>query len=197
MFPMQKSPRSKPGARGPDARPGPWTALLLTLALTLAACGGRAGGDERRSGPAPHAGSVRDWSGVVTRVSDGDTLWIAPAGGGAPRKVRITGIDAPESCQSGGAAAGAALRDKVLRQRVRVATRGFDDYHRELATVRLDGQDIGAWLVERGHAWSYRYRRDPGPYQREEQQARRSALGLFAERQAINPREFRRMHGPC
>ncbi len=171
-------------------------AILLAGAIVVAGCGDR-GSADRPGGRAHHQAGVRAWSGVVTRVSDGDTLWIAPTGGGAPRKVRITGIDAPESCQRGGAAAGAALRAKVLRRPVQVATRALDEYRRELATVQLDGQDLGAWLVMQGHAWSYRWRRDPGPYQREEQQARRAARGLFADPQPVNPREFRRTHGPC
>lgn len=168
--------------------------VVIALSLLTGACGGRGSNDgnqQERRGTA-----ARDWSGVVTRVSDGDTLWVTPASG-APRKVRIDGIDAPESCQSGGAVAGTALRKKLLRQRVQVTTRALDDYRRELATVRLDGQDVGAWLVERGYAWSYRYRRNPGPYLREEQQARRGARGLFADPNAINPREFRKSHGPC
>ena len=170
--------------------------MLLAGALAVVGCEGH-GPADRAVGRAHKHTSVRDWSGVVTRVSDGDTLWIAPTGGGAPRKVRITGIDAPESCQRGGAAAGAALRAKVLRRPVQVATRALDEYRRELATVQIDSQDLGAWLVDQGHAWSYRWRRDPGPYQREEQQARRAGRGLFADPRPINPREFRRTHGPC
>lgn len=167
--------------------------FALSLSFLLAACSGRGG---EGSGQPSRGAKPRDWSGTITRVTDGDTLLIAPASG-APRKVRIDGIDAPESCQAGGAAAGAALRKKVMRQRVQVATRALDMYQRELATVRLDGQDMGAWLVEQGHAWSYRYREDNGPYMREEQRARRAARGVFADRRAMNPREFRRTHGPC
>ncbi|MEO9100943.1 MAG: thermonuclease family protein, partial [Burkholderiaceae bacterium] len=146
----------------------------------LGACGGRGG---EGGGQSVRSAKPRDWSGTVTRVTDGDTLSIAPASG-APRKVRIDGIDAPESCQTGGAAAGAALRRKVMGQRVQVATRALDMYQRELATVRIDGQDVGAWLVEQGHAWSYRYREDNGPYLREEQRARRATRGVFADRRA-------------
>ncbi len=173
-------------------RPGAFV-VPLALSLVLTSCGGR---NHEGGAHTPTYKGASDWSGTVTRVSDGDTLWVRPASG-APRKVRIDGIDAPESCQAGGVAASAALRRKVLRQQVQVATRALDVYQRELATVRLDGQDVGAWLVERGHAWSYRFRQDSGPYLREEQQARRAARGLFADPQAVNPRTFRQTHGPC
>ena len=49
--------------------------------------------------------------GTVTFVTDGDTLWVAPAQGGAVRKLRIDGLDAPEICQAGGVAARAVLMD--------------------------------------------------------------------------------------
>lgn len=141
-------------------------------------------------------------AGVVTRVSDGDTLWIQPeAAPGAPHrrrvKLRLVGIDAPERCQAHGAAATAALASRVQGRRVVVLRRATDDYQRALVTLWLDGEDIGAWLVREGHAWSARYRGDPGPYAREEAAARAARRGLFTDPQALPPREFRRLHGPC
>jgi micrococcal nuclease len=73
----------------------------------------------------------------------------------------------------------------------------WDDHGRRLGRIRRGELDVGAWMVRHGHAWSYRYRRDPGPYAREEQEARQHRRGLFADPAAMNPREFRRTHGPC
>lgn len=137
------------------------------------------------------------WTGVVTHVSDGDTLWVRPPGGGAPRKIRLDGIDAPEICQRHGKAAAKALAQQVLHRQVRVATRASDDYARALARLSLQGEDVGGWMVGEGHAWSYRFRKNPGPYAAEESQARRARRGLFADAQALPPREFRRQHGAC
>lgn len=137
------------------------------------------------------------WMGTVTHVSDGDTLWVRPQRGGAPRSVRIDGIDAPELCQGHGETARAALVARVLGQTVQVRVRRRDDYGRALARVSLHGEDVGAWLVRQGHAWSYRYRAQAGPYAREEAQARAHHLGLFRQAHAEQPRDFRRRHGPC
>ncbi len=137
------------------------------------------------------------WRGTVTHVTDGDTLWIRPQQGGAPRVVRIDGIDAPEICQAYGDTSRAALVAKVLGQTVRVRVRRHDDYGRALARIYVDEQDVGEWQVSRGHAWSYRYRRQEGPYARQEAQARAQRLGLFRSGQPEPPREFRRRHGPC
>ncbi|HSV54420.1 MAG TPA: thermonuclease family protein [Burkholderiaceae bacterium] len=137
------------------------------------------------------------WTGVVTHVSDGDTLWVRPPRGGAPRKIRLDGIDAPEICQRHGEASAKALAQRVLHRPVRVMTRGIDDYERALARLSLQGEDVGGWMVAHGHAWSYRYRRSAGPYASQESQARRARRGLFADAQALRPREFRQRHGSC
>lgn len=137
------------------------------------------------------------WTGTVTHVSDGDTLWVRPQQGGAPRSVRIDGIDAPELCQSHGETARAALVARVLGQKVQVRVRRHDDYGRALARVSLRGEDMGGWLVRQGHAWSYRYRAQTGPYAQQEAQARAQRLGLFHQARAEQPRAFRRRHGPC
>lgn len=133
----------------------------------------------------------------VTRVSDGDTLWVQPLPEGRYRKLRLDGLDAPEICQSGGEAARDALAAQVLRQVVTVYERSQDDYGRALVRLQVAGGDVGAGLVQQGHAWSYRWRHSDGPYAEEEAQARAQKKGLFAEADPELPRDFRRRHGPC
>jgi micrococcal nuclease len=135
--------------------------------------------------------------GVVTHVSDGDTLWVRLAGGGEPVKVRFQGMDAPESCQAWGAHAAQALAAKALRKEVTIHTRARDDYGRVLAQVSLGGDDLGAWMVTQGHAWSAHYRRSLGPYAAQETAARNAKRGLWAAATPQEPRKFRAEHGPC
>jgi micrococcal nuclease len=137
-------------------------------------------------------------SGVVTKVSDGDTVWVQPDDADRPVKLRLQGIDAPESCQAWGEQATAALAAKVLNQRVDIVNaRDHDDYGRLLGTLTFKGQDMGAWMVTQGHAWSYRYRRSLGPYIAQETQARVQGRGLFSQAGFDEPRWFRKSHGPC
>ncbi|MFO1217320.1 MAG: thermonuclease family protein [Burkholderiaceae bacterium] len=136
-------------------------------------------------------------SGVVTRVTDGDTLWVRPLEGGKPRKLRVQGIDAPERCQSGGREATARMKALVLGQTVRAQEGPIDNHGRRLVRLMRGDTDIGAQLVREGHAWSYRWRYDLGPYAAEEREARAARRGVFADPAAITPREFRRLHGPC
>jgi micrococcal nuclease len=140
---------------------------------------------------------ARSFEGVVSHVTDGDSLWVRPDGGGAPVQVRVLGIDAPEICQSWGAQSRDALAARVLHRRVRVDTDANDSFERALAQVSLDGQDIGQWMVGNGHAWSYRFRRDSGPYAAQEAQARSGQLGLWALGQPQEPRDFRKQHSSC
>ncbi len=146
-----------------------------------------------------HAGDLL--SGTVTRVSDGDTLWVRPDGvpreHAKPRAVRLRGIDAPESCQAWGAQAKVALESRVLNRHVRLRGHASDDYHRTVVTLDLMGEDIGAWMVAQGHAWNTHFRHGAGAYAAQEQAARRARRGLFADARAIEPRQFRKLHGPC
>jgi endonuclease YncB( thermonuclease family) len=135
--------------------------------------------------------------GVVTHVSDGDTLWLKTAHGRRPIKLRLLGIDAPEMCQSGGVQSRQALIGLVQGRQVHVETKGRDTNGRRLGLLSRDGDDIGARMVRDGQAWSYRYKNNPGPYVAEERDARAARRGLFADRAPTEPRVFRKQHGPC
>ena len=137
------------------------------------------------------------WTGVVTYVVDGDTVHVRPVDGGKVHKIRIIGMDAPEICQTGGVAARQALQERIVQRYVTVSAQGVDDYGRDLATIYLSQEDVGQWMVQRGHAWSYRFKRDPGPYVQEEENAKLLGRGLFAEMPAEYPRDFRRRYGRC
>lgn len=156
--------------------------LLLMLALPAS------------SQPTPESSS---WTGVVTHVVDGDSVHVRPAAGGAVRKIRIVGMDAPEICQAGGVASREALNDRIHKRVVTVSPQGQDVYGRDLAAIYLTREDVGQWMVQRGHAWSSRYRQDLGPYVQEEENAKLLGRGLFAEMPAEYPRDFRRRHGRC
>jgi micrococcal nuclease len=140
---------------------------------------------------------ARGFQGVVTHVTDGDSLWVRPAAGGAPRQIRLQGIDAPEICQAFGVLARDALAAHILHRDVAVNSRLQDSYQRALGRVTMNGQDLGAWMVSRGYAWSYRFRRDGGPYSAQEAQARKARLGLWAHSPAPEPHEFRKRQGSC
>ena len=132
----------------------------------------------------------------VLRVVDGDSLWVRPRGG-APVRLRLAGVDAPEICQRHGPAARDALNSRLQGHPVRVTLQHRDTYNRWLARVEGPDGDVGAWMVSQGHAWSMRWRNNPGPYAVQESAARKARRGLFVEPRPEPPRDFRRRHGPC
>lgn len=140
------------------------------------------------------------WQGIVTHVTDGDTFRVRPVGSNRNSdslRVRIDGIDAPESCQLYGDQSTAALKKLIVSKQVTVLSKRFDDYGRDVAKISLNNMDVGGWMVKNGHAWSYHYRYSSGPYRLEEEAATRSKLGLFADASAVEPKIFRREHGSC
>lgn len=162
-------------------RPVPILALTLGLWLAAAAAG---------AAPKPAL------QGTVTRVVDGDSLWVTPAAGAAV-EVRVQGIDAPEICQTWGPESRAALREMLQGKAVTVTGSARDAYGRLVATVRLEGVDAGLRQVEEGHAWSLRYKWDQGPYVKHERMAKALRRGLHGDPGAVPPRDFRASHGPC
>ena len=96
---------------------------------------------------------------VVPTVIDGDTI----RDGG--KRIRLHGIDAPESAQtckdeagrtwSCGAAATDALRTFIGGSKIECRQIGTDRYGRIVAICYKDGIDINAWLVRNGWAVAY------------------------------------------
>lgn len=176
----------RPSITSPERRPwhAAWLPLLAWLLLVIL--------------PGFAQAAPRFMRATVTYVVDGDSVWVKPDRGGAPRPVRLRGIDAPEICQPYGRAARDALASRVLDRPVTLRLHGRDAYQRllgELATP--SGDDVGAWMVSQGHAWSPRYRGRDGAYARQQDRARDQRRGLWAEGRAIEPRTFRRRHGSC
>ncbi|MBC9820414.1 thermonuclease family protein [Terrabacter sp. MAHUQ-38] len=90
---------------------------------------------------------------AVTKVVDGDTIWVSRAG--VSSKVRFIGIDTPESGQCGFTEARNALRSVIGGQRVTLTAGAQDDvdrYGRLLRYVDVNGVDAGLRLIKKGYA---------------------------------------------
>jgi endonuclease YncB( thermonuclease family) len=168
--------------------------VLCGAALTLCMGATAAATKPAKAKPAP---APVELTGQVSRIVDGDTLWVKTAADAEPAVVRIEGIDAPESCQPGGSEATQALTKLALNRSVTVKIAARDEYGRTVGKVYDGTLDVGDRMVRDGHAWSMRYKYDRGPYVAEERMAIALKRGLHAEGGAIMPREFRQRHGAC
>lgn len=106
------------------------------------------------------ADAGRSLTGTVTRVVDGDTIWVALAADGRVEKVRYIGMDTPElhhparGEESGGREAADLNRRLVLGKAVRLEldVRERDRYQRLLAYVWVGDLLVNAELVRLGYA---------------------------------------------
>jgi endonuclease YncB( thermonuclease family) len=136
-------------------------------------------------------------AGRVVGVSDGDTITVLD-GARQQHRIRLQGIDAPESKQAFGNVAKRGLSDLVFGQTVEVRFDKEDRYGRILGVVFLGGQDMNLAMVSRGLAWHYKsYQRDQAPLDRQryalaEDQARQAGIGLWRDPQPTPPWDFRR-----
>ena len=138
-------------------------------------------------------GAVRSIAGMVTRVSDGDTVWVTDASG--KHKVRLNRIDAPESDQPFGKESAAHLKSLIGGKTVRVEYSSTDQYGRILGIIFLGDTDINLQMVKDGCAWHYKHFDNTQSYADAETAARMAKRGLWKDPAPIPPHEFRKKKG--
>lgn len=128
----------------------------------------------------------------VVKVSDGDTITVLDENNKQIR-VRLWGIDAPESKQAYGKAARSRLADNIAGKDVRLDVRGKDRYGRLLAVVWLGDENENLLQVRDGFAWHYvYYAKKATEYAEAEKYARERRLGLWKDSNPVPPWEYRR-----
>jgi len=135
-------------------------------------------------------------TGKVVYVTDGDRLTMLD-GHSRQHKVRLDGIDAPESAQAYGDKAKKSLSDMVLGRTVTVTRSKVDRDGWTIGKVTLSGRDINLEQIRRGYAWFYRAHAkemstsDATAYEQAEAIAREKQSGLWAGPEPIAPWDIR------
>jgi endonuclease YncB( thermonuclease family) len=135
--------------------------------------------------------------GKVIKVSDGDTITVLDINN-QKHKIRLKGIDAPESQQAFGDISTQSLSELVYDKEVLVTWDKKDKYYRILGKVIVDGNDANYEQLTKGLAWYYKqYEKDLSDedkkrYSEAEEWARNYTEGLWADSNSIPPWEFRR-----
>lgn len=129
--------------------------VIITVLGMVAAAGGYGGYTVYKDSADTHS-SVYTSTHVVESVTDGDTLILEDE-----RRVRLLGVNAPESDECYGLEATTALRDLVVGEEVRLEKdmTATDDFGRHLRYVYLLNPDpaednilVNHYLVKQGYA---------------------------------------------
>jgi micrococcal nuclease len=134
---------------------------------------------------------AEDFTGKVVGVTDGDTLTVLRDR--TPLKVRLHGIDCPESGQDFGSRAKQATSEMAFGKVVSVRPIDTDRYGRTVALVVLpDGRTLNHELVRQGLAWWYRHYA-PGDVtlERLESGARQARIGIWSQPSPVAPWDWR------
>ncbi len=140
---------------------------------------------------------IAQLTGKVVSVEDGDTVTVLDASKQQTR-VRLSGIDCPESGQDFGTKAKQFLSKIVYGAQVVIVGSKIDRYGRRVGKIIFNGRDINLDIVTAGYAWHYKeYEREQSPedrrlYAAAEIDARAAKKGLWSMSNAIPPWEFRR-----
>jgi endonuclease YncB( thermonuclease family) len=135
--------------------------------------------------------------GRIVRVTDGDTVTLLDEHQ-TLRKIRLAGIDAPESAMPYGLHATLYLVSLVLGKTVEAVTYKQDRYGRTVATLMLGAQDINLAMLQAGLAWHYKQYAKEQPaaqaqaYAEAEELARTKNLALWQDSDATAPWDWRK-----
>jgi endonuclease YncB( thermonuclease family) len=136
-------------------------------------------------------------TGEVVALSDGDTVTVLDIEK-TQHKVRLAGIDAPEKRQAFGERSKQNLAAMVFRKQVTVEWQKSDRYGRIVGKVLVGGADVCLAQLRAGMAWHYKqYAREQTPgdraaYAGAEGAAQEAHVGLWSQRDAVPPWDFRR-----
>ncbi len=130
-------------------------------------------------------------TGKVVKITDGDTVHVQLTD--KKVKIRLYGIDAPESKQEYGQESKKLLASLIASKEVYVYVINTDRYGRLVGKIFCDGQYINAILVRDGAAWWYKqYAAKEIELTIAEKWARENKLGLWGKSNPMAPWKWRK-----
>ena len=172
-----------------------WFAGLILL--LCAGCSRPPAGTNHKPRELADTNAAQTFNGRVVRIADGDTVTVLDSSN-TQHRIRLEGIDAPESHQAFGAQSKKSLSVMVFGKEVTVVYHKTDQYGRLVGKITLDGQDVNLEQVRAGMAWHYKeYEREQTASDRElyakaEDEARAARRGLWQDPDPIEPSAFRK-----
>jgi endonuclease YncB( thermonuclease family) len=174
--------------------------LVLPILAFLISCNRRPARPEpppRTSRAIVDSSGRQELSGRVVAIADGDTITILDSAN-TQHRIRLEGIDAPESHQAFGEQSKLGLSEMIFGKDVNVNYQKIDQYGRLVGKIILDGKDINLEQVKAGMAWHYKFYEDEQTpegrelYAKAEAEARAARRGLWQDPNPTEPYQFRK-----
>lgn len=128
--------------------------------------------------------------GKVIFVADGDTVGLLDANK-KQHRIRLDGIDAPESGQAFGTKSRQALNDGVYGKEVLVVYHNADQYGRILGNIYLQDRWLNHDQLVRGMAWHYRHFNGDSYLAESQKVAAIGKIGLWHDVSPLPPWRYR------
>lgn len=126
----------------------------------------------------------------VIGVTDGDTIVVLTEDN-QQIKIRLEGIDCPESKQDFGNRAKQATVELCFGKEVIVQKTGEDVYGRTLAYVFVGDLCVNKQLLSLGMAWHYKQYNKDQELDKLETEAKEKKIGLWSQTNPMAPWDFR------
>jgi micrococcal nuclease len=133
---------------------------------------------------------IDTYTAKVIGVTDGDTIVVLTTDN-KQIKIRLEGIDCPESHQDFGEKAKQATVQMCFGKEVTVKKSGVDRYGRTLAYVYVGDLCINKELLRLGLAWHYKQYNNNEELAKLENEAQAKKIGLWSQPKSIAPWDFR------
>src|SRR6266436_2308723 len=131
--------------------------LVLPILAFLISCNRR---PARPEPPNPvqskRTNSAETITGRVVAIADGDTITILDSAN-TQYRVRLAGIDAPETRQAFGEQSRLSLSEMIFGKDVSLSYQKIDQYGRIVGKIFLNGKDINLEQVNAGMAWNFTF----------------------------------------
>src|SRR6266550_3920579 len=171
--------------------------LALAVLLLVGGCDRRTQTKQQSRPQSRETSGAQTLTGRVVAIADGDTVTMLDSAN-TQHRIRLAGIDAPESHQAFGEQSRLNLSEMIFGKDVSVSYQKVDQYGRLVGKIILEGKDINLEQVKAGMAWHYKFYEDEQTpedrdlYDRTEAEARAARRGLWQDPNPTEPYQFRK-----
>lgn len=129
--------------------------------------------------------------GKIIKIKDGDTV-VVLLKDKTEETLRLAEVDCPENSQPFGKNAKQFTSSQVFGKNVTFYRTGKDRYRRTIAKIFYDNDKyLSAEIIRAGFGWWYYKASKNVELQKMQQEAKKNKLGLWSDKKAVSPWDFR------